>query len=107
MLSTEQALAVANRRQRRALIKADAFARAMGSPVRFICRSRPEGADFEAVMVASARTCATVSARGELSWLSGRRPREPWPEAGAARPRARSVAPPPATLITSVVRGEH
>jgi hypothetical protein len=109
MLSTEQALAVAGPRQRRALVEADAFATAMGSPVRFICRRRPEGAEFEAVMVGSARTCATVSARGELSWLAGRRPREAWTGAGAAGPPARSVAPPPepATVIASVARVER
>jgi hypothetical protein len=105
MLSTEQAVAVADRRQRRALIEADAFATAMGSPVRFICRHRPDGTEFEVVMVGSARTCATISARGELSWLAGRRPRG----AAAAAPPARSGAPPPApaSVIAAVVRAER
>jgi hypothetical protein len=109
MLSTEQALALADRRQRRALIEADAFATAMGSPVRFICCHRPEGVEFEAVMVGSARTCATVSTRGELSWPASRRPREAWTRTGAAGPPARSAGPPPepATVIASVARAER
>jgi hypothetical protein len=109
MLSTEQALSAADPRQHGALIEADAFAKAMGSPVRFICRRRPPGAEFEAVMIGSARTCATVSARGELTWLASRRPRDAWTESGGPKPPARSSTAPlePSTVIAAVVRTER
>ena len=109
MLSTEQALSAADRRQHGALIEADAFATAMGSPVRFIRRHRPEGAEFEAVMIGSARTCAAISARGELTWLASGRPRDAWTQAGAPKPPARMATAPlePATVIAAVVRTER
>ena len=109
MLSTEQALSAADRRQHGALIKADAFATAMGSPVRFMCRRRPDGAEFEAVMIGSARTCAAISARGELTRLASRRPRDAWTEAGAPEAPARpsTALLEPATVIAAVVRTER
>jgi hypothetical protein len=109
MLSTEQALSAADARQHGALIEADAFATAMGSPVRFICRRRPEGPEFEAVMIGSARTCAAVSARGELTWLASRRPRDAWTETGARKPPVRPSTAPlePSTVIAAVVRTER
>jgi hypothetical protein len=93
MLTAELAFDIADRSQRRGLLDALAFGAAMGSPVRFICRRGPDGPEFEAVMIHSARTCATVSAEGELTWLAGRRARDPWTDAGVPQPRPRFTRP--------------
>jgi hypothetical protein len=104
MLTTEQALAIAAPRQRAGLVRAAEFGDALGSPVRFLCRRGPAGVEFEAIMIGPARTCATVSARGELTWQAGRRPGGPrWERAAAGTPTA-VAAPPaePATVIAAV-----
>ncbi len=77
MLTTDQALVVAGRRQRSALADAAHFGAALGSPVRFICRHTPEGAEFEAVLMDEARSCAIVSPAGALTWLNDGRRRDP------------------------------
>ena len=78
LLTTDQALAIAERRQRAALADAAHFGAAMGSPLRFICRPTPDGPEFEAVLMDESRSCAIVTPDGELSWLTERRTRDPW-----------------------------
>jgi hypothetical protein len=80
MLTATRALEVAARHQRRALVDAAGYATALGEPVGFLRRSVPGGAEFEAVGLDSARTCAVVDARGELRLVDGARR----PQAGAA-----------------------
>ena len=94
VLTTEQALAIADRRQRKSLEEAARFGTAMGSPVRFLVRHTPDGAEFEAVMVGSARTCAAVLHDGQLVWLASRRRRDPWAEAGVRNAQTRFVRRP-------------
>jgi hypothetical protein len=75
MLTATRALEVAARHQRRALIEAAEYATALGEPVGFLRRHGPGGAEFEAVALESARTCAVVDARGELRRVAVERPR--------------------------------
>jgi hypothetical protein len=90
VLTATRALEVAARHQRRALVDAAEYATALGEPVAFLRRAVPGGAVFEAVALDSARTCAVVDARGELSLVSG--PRRAQPERRAAtRPRFSAI----------------
>jgi hypothetical protein len=92
MLTVTRALEAAARHQRRALVDAAEYARALGEPVAFLRRAVAGGAVFEAIALDSARTCAVVDARGELSLVGGER-----------RPQAHR-APPPERFATSVGR---
>lgn len=76
VLTADHAIALAPRHQRRALRDAAAFARTVGEPVGFLCRRSPEGAEFEAVALESARTCAIVDADGGLRYVAGGLPRD-------------------------------
>jgi hypothetical protein len=90
MLTAPQALELADRRQRRAVLDAAHFAESLGEPVRFLHRRAPGGgAVFEAVALESARTCAIVDELGELRYVTGQDRRDPWDHAGvsAATPR--------------------
>jgi hypothetical protein len=90
MLTARQALELADRRQRRAVLDAAGFAESLGEPVRFLHRRAPGGgAVFEAVALESARTCAIVDELGELRYVAGPDRRDPWDHAGvwAAAPR--------------------
>lgn len=95
MLTTDQALAVAGRRQRAALADAAHFGAALGSPVRFICRHTAEGAEFEAVLMDESRSCAIVSPAGALRWLNDGRRRDPVADL-VTRPARRFVRRPAA-----------
>jgi hypothetical protein len=77
VLSPDHAIASAARHQRRAIRAAAAFADALGEPVGFLCRRDPEGMEFEAVALDSARTCAIVGPDGRLRHVSGGAPRDP------------------------------
>ena len=106
VLTTEQALAIADRRQRRSLQEAARFGTAMGSPVRFIARHTPAGAEFEAVMIDSSRACATVSARGDIVWLASPRQRDAWTDAAAGTP-PRFVRRPGTPPVVPLPRDTH
>ena len=75
MLTPDQAVVLANRRQRRAVLAAAAFARGLGEPVGFLHRPAAGGVVFEAIALDAARTCATVDERGALEFVVGARPR--------------------------------
>jgi hypothetical protein len=98
VLTPDHAIALATRHQRRAIRDAAAFAAALDEPVGFLCRRGPDGTVFEAVALASARTCAVIDAEGALRHIAGGAPRDPWTRAdpsGAAvaeRTRVRRVA---------------
>jgi len=77
MLTATRALEVAARHQRRALVDAAEYATALGEPVGFVRRAVAGGAVFEAVALDSARTCAVVDARGQLSLVEGERRPQP------------------------------
>jgi hypothetical protein len=66
MLTADQAIALADRRQRRAVREAACLAEALGQPVGFVRRAVPGGATFEAVALGAARTCAIVDEGGAL-----------------------------------------
>ncbi|MEY2534416.1 MAG: hypothetical protein QOF29_2326 [bacterium] len=66
MLTLDQALEIADRRQRNGLREAVGFGHALGEPVGFLRRSAARGIAFEAVALDSARTCARVDPRGDL-----------------------------------------
>jgi len=76
MLTADHAVALAPRHQRRALRDAAAFATTVGGAVGFLCRLSPEGPEFEAVALGSARTCAVVGADGGLRYVAGGLPRD-------------------------------
>jgi hypothetical protein len=105
VLTTEQALAIADRRQRRSLEEAARFGTAMGSPVRFIARHTPAGAEFEAVMIDSSRACATVSPEGDIVWLASRRPRDAWTDAAAPPRFVRRPGTPPVVPLPRPAEG--
>jgi len=79
VLSPAHALELAARHQRRAVRDAIAHAAALRQPVGFLCRPGAAGAEFEAVALGSARTCAVIDAAGRLRYVSGL-------SAGAAAP---------------------
>jgi hypothetical protein len=83
VLTPAHALALAGRHQHAALRDAAAFATAMGQSVAFLCRRGPEGVEFEAVALDSARTCAIVDAEGRLRYVAAG-PRDPWERAARA-----------------------
>jgi len=96
MLTAHQALELAERHQRRAVLEAAAFAESLGEPVRFLHRRAPGGgARFEAVALDSARTCAIVDEQGELRYVAGHDRRDPWARGGlsASTPRVHTGAP--------------
>jgi hypothetical protein len=66
MLTPDRAIALADRRQHRAVREAAGFAASLGGPVGFVRRAVPGGTVFEAVALDSARTCAVVDERGAL-----------------------------------------
>jgi hypothetical protein len=107
VLTTEQALAIADRRQRRSLQEAARFGTAMGSPVRFIARHTSAGAEFEAVMIDSSRACATVSPRGDIVWLASRPRRDVWTDSAAGVPPrfARRPSTPPVVPLPQDTQG--
>jgi hypothetical protein len=76
VLTADHAVALASRHQRRALRDAAAFATTVGEPVGFLWRRGPEGPEFEAVALGSARTCAIVGTDGGLRYVAGGRPRD-------------------------------
>jgi hypothetical protein len=85
MLTAPQALELADRRQRRAVLDAAAFAEALGEPVRFLHRRAPGGgAVFEAVALESARTCAIVDEQGALRYVAGPDRRDRWERGGVS-----------------------
>jgi hypothetical protein len=88
MLSADRAVALADRRQRRAVREAAALGAMLGGPVGFVQRAVPGGAVFEAVALDSARTCAVVDERGELR-LPPRAARRDPADAGHEAPTAR------------------
>jgi hypothetical protein len=75
VLTPAHALELADRRQRAGLRDAIAYAQALGEPVGFLCRPGPAGAEFEAVALGSARTCAVVDAAGRLHYVTAGAPR--------------------------------
>jgi len=88
MLTAPEALALADRRQRRAVSDAAAFAAALGEPVRFVHRLLPAGGMvFEAVALDSARTCAVVDEHGALRLVADERSPEPWERPATLAPR--------------------
>jgi hypothetical protein len=101
MLTTAEALEVAARHQRQALGDAAAYAGALGEPVRFLRRTVPGGAIFEAVALGSARTCAVVDARGELRLVAGERRSSRVGHAAAPRFSASVVRAAEAALVAS------
>ena len=82
MLPAPKTLELADRRQRRAVLDAAAFAASLGEPVRFVLRRAPGGgAGFEAVALESARTCAIVDELGALRYIA-EGGGAPWQRAG-------------------------
>jgi hypothetical protein len=88
VLTPEHAIALAARHQRPALRDAAAFADTLGEPVGFLCRRKPEGTEFEAIALASARTCAIVDTDGGLRYVAGALRRDPARRAADTAPRA-------------------
>jgi hypothetical protein len=88
VLTTDHAIALAARHQRRALRDAAAFATTLGESVGFLCRRGPEGHEFEAIAMESARTCAIVDADGNLRYVASGLPRGPVPRAAATAERS-------------------
>jgi len=84
VLTPDHAIALAARHQRQALRDAAAFAATLGESVGFLCRRVATGTEFEAIALGSARTCAVVAADGDLRYVAGGLPRDPWWR--AARP---------------------
>ena len=66
VLAADDAIELADRRQRRALRDAAGFAALLGEPVGFLRRPVPGGTVYEAVALDSARTCAIVDEHGAL-----------------------------------------
>ena len=94
MLSADHAIALAGRRQRRALREAAGFAAVLGEPVGFLRRVVPGGTVFEAIALDSARTCAIVDERGALRLAPAAVVREPRAPAGALDPHDMPEAAP-------------
>jgi hypothetical protein len=90
VLTTDRAIDLAGRHQRAALREAAAFAASLGESAAFLCRRGPEGPEFEAVALDSARTYAVVDADGRLRHVAGGRRRDPG--RAAARSGARTAA---------------
>jgi hypothetical protein len=87
VLTVDHALAIAARHQREGLRDAAAFGSSLGETVGFLCRRGPEGTEFEAVALGSARTCAIVDADGHLRYVAGGRPRDAFRRAAARAQR--------------------
>ncbi|MEA2322681.1 MAG: hypothetical protein QOD81_2531 [Solirubrobacteraceae bacterium] len=75
MLTIDQALEIANRRQRQGLHEAVGLGHAIGEPVGFLHRPTARGSAFEAVALASARSYGIVDLRGALRQPADARPR--------------------------------
>jgi hypothetical protein len=89
MLDADHAIALAGRRQRRAVREAAGFAATLGETVGFLRRTVPGGTIFEAVALESARTCAIVDEHGMLRLAPPATSREPsGPADGVGRPYA-------------------
>jgi hypothetical protein len=88
VLTVDHALAIAARHQREGLRDAAAFASSLGETVGFLCRRGPEGTEFEAVALGSARTCAIIDADGRLRYVAGALRRDPARRAANTAPRA-------------------
>jgi hypothetical protein len=96
MISADDAIALASRRQRRAVRRAADFAASLGEPVGFVRRAVPGGTVFEAIALDSARACAVVDERGTLCLAPPAPAREPWSSAGLDDADGETAEPRPA-----------